>query len=285
MAALSLVFAACNRAAPETSAPRLPVAAPEESAPETAATGAPVEQAPLQLPAPATFELFLLMGQSNMEGCGALRRTDTVPVLGILMLDRHDQWRVAAHPIHYVARKAEGGFFGLGIDFAQALSSQRPGITVGLIPCAVGGSSLDEWQPGEPHYERAVRRARLARANGRLKGVLWHQGETDAMDPHAATTYRARVVRVFRQLREDLNQPDMPIVVGELGRKISQSEGIEDEQLRIINEALNDVPELIANTRCISSEELSYKPDRLHFNRRGLQELGRRYAAAIAPML
>lgn len=33
--------------------------------------------------------------------------------------------------------------------------------SIGLVPCAIGGSCMDEWQPGSPHYEQMVRLSSL----------------------------------------------------------------------------------------------------------------------------
>mgnify|MGYP000999236259 CR=1 FL=1 len=47
---------------------------------------------------------------------------------------------------------------------------------VGLIPCADGGTSLDDWAVGGLLYDNAVFQAKLAQRTSELSGILWHQG-------------------------------------------------------------------------------------------------------------
>ena len=60
-------------------------------------------------------------------------------------------------------------------------------VIIGLIPCAVGGSPIEAWQPTKYYeptksypYDDALKRTKTAMQTGTLKGVLWHQGESDS---------------------------------------------------------------------------------------------------------
>jgi hypothetical protein len=52
-------------------------------------------------------------------------------------------------------------------------------VEVGIIPCADGGTSLEQWREGGLLFDNAVNCARLAMRTSRLMGILWHQGEAD----------------------------------------------------------------------------------------------------------
>ncbi|WP_262888612.1 sialate O-acetylesterase [Hymenobacter sp. HDW8] len=91
------------------------------------------------------FRLYLLIGQSNMAGRGVVAAQDTLPNPRVLRLNQAGQWEVAKDPVHF--DKPVAGV-GPGLSFGKALVAQEAGITVGLIPCAVGGSAIALWQPG-----------------------------------------------------------------------------------------------------------------------------------------
>jgi hypothetical protein len=97
---------------------------------------------PLKLPPKEEFHLFLLIGQSNMAGRGAVEEQDRTPHPRVFMLDEAGDWKPAADPLHFDKR---GAGTGLGKTFAIQIAEADPSITVGLIPCAVGGSPIDSW--------------------------------------------------------------------------------------------------------------------------------------------
>lgn len=68
-----------------------------------------------------------------------------------------------------------------------------PALKIGLVPTAVGGTALRRWIKGGDLYEQAVARARVAAQTGVIRGVLWHQGESDAKT-HTCTSPRPQRV-------------------------------------------------------------------------------------------
>jgi hypothetical protein len=119
----------------------------------------------------------------------------------------------------------------------------------------------------------AVARAKAAMKSGRLAGILWHQGENDATD-HKAGTYVERFATMIAQLRKDLGAEDVPVVVGELERFFANGGEI--------NAVLAEVPQRVPHCAVVSSEGLTDKGDRIHFDSRSYREFGRRYAGAWA---
>lgn len=226
------------------------------------------------------LELFLLAGQSNMAGRGDLEPQDRQPVDGLFALSADDKWVPAVDPIHFDKPKIAGT--GLARTFGRTLLTARPSAQIGFIPGAFGGSMLDEWIPGGKHYVEALRRAKVAQASGRLRGVLWHQGESEANDETRARTYLERFTRVVEAFRKDLEAPALPVVVGQLGRFL-RSSGVDfaTPLADVVNRQLAQAPAAIANCAFAPSGGLAHRGDELHFNATSLRELGRRYAHAF----
>ena len=60
-------------------------------------------------------------------------------------------------------------------------------------------------EPGHDLYTNAVFRTKAALASGgRLRGILWHQGEADSWAKETAETYAVRLTNMVTQLRRDL---------------------------------------------------------------------------------
>jgi len=226
------------------------------------------------------LDLFLLAGQSNMAGRGDVEPKDRQPVDRLFALSAADKWIPAVDPVHFDKPKIAG--VGLARSFGRTLLAARPAAQIGLIPAAFGGSLLDEWMPGGKHYAEALRRAAVARASGRLRGLLWHQGESEANDETRARTYLDRFTGVIEAFRRDLESPAMPVVVGQLGRFLRKSGGdFPTPFAEAVNRQLAQVPVVIPNSTFVPSGGLAHRGDELHFNAPSLRELGRRYGHAF----
>src|ERR1700722_12544886 len=99
-------------------------------------------------------QLFLLIGQSNMAGRGVVEEQDKEIIPGVFMLNKEMAWVPAIDPLHFDKPAVAG--VGLGRTFAKTLQWASPGAPIGLIPAAFGGTSLDEWKPGDKLYADAV---------------------------------------------------------------------------------------------------------------------------------
>ena len=227
-----------------------------------------VIQADAQAPA-KPMRLFLLIGQSNMAGRGQVTPADDAIHPRIWMLTEDKRWVPAKDPVHF--DKPIAGV-GLCSEFARVLVKKDTNITVGLIPCAMGGSSLDEWKPGSKLYTQAVERAREAMKSGDLAGILWHQGEADCA-PDKLASYGERFATMIGQLRKELSAPTVPVIVGELGRFREPS--------RPFNDALPTVVSRVPNCALATAENLTDKGDKLHFDTESLHLFGQRYAAVF----
>lgn len=233
------------------------------------------------LPAKDRFHLFLLVGQSNMAGRGVVAPQDKTPPARVLMLNKAGEWVPATDPMHFDKPNVVG--VGLGRTFGIQIAEANPGITIGLIPCAVGGSPIDTWMPGvfypptKSHpWDDALRRAKLALQSGTLKGILWHQGESDS-NAELAPKYETKLHDLIAGLRRELNAPEAPFIAGQLGQFADSPWN----EFRVkVDQVHRNLPRNIPRTAFVNSDGLNHNGDKVHFDADSYRELGRRYAKA-----
>lgn len=236
-------------------------------------------------PAKDKSQLFLLVGQSNMAGRGVVEAQDQKPHPRVLMLSKEGQWVPAVDPLHF---DKPGAGVGLGKTFGQIIAEANPGVTIGLIPCAVGGSPIDTWKPGvfypatKSHpWDDMVKRVETALPAGTLKGILWHQGEGDSK-PMLAETYEAKLHDLIARLRTLVKMPEVPFIVGQMG----QFEGVSwSPEKVLVDQAHRELPKKVPHTAFVSAEGLKHKGDKIHFDSASFRELGRRYAEAYLQLV
>ena len=120
---------------------------------------------------------FLMLGQSNMAGRGDFGEVEPIQNPLCKML-RNGRWQPMSEPIN-PDRQIFGVFHsgvGLAASFADEYAKHFKE-EIGLIPCADGGTSISQWQPGELLFDSAIAQATLAARTSEIVGILWHQGE------------------------------------------------------------------------------------------------------------
>ena len=148
---------------------------------------------------------------------------------------------------------------------------------IGLIACADGGTTLDQWQPGGLLYDHAVYQATLAMRTSALAGVLWHQGESDCAEDKYPY-YEEKCIRIFESLKKDLKLAQVPFLVGGLGDFLKDCAA--DDNLKnypYVNEALKNMAAKKDYIGYVPAEGLTANPDNLHFNAESLRTFGLRY--------
>jgi len=231
-----------------------------------------------KVPDKENFKVFLLAGQSNMAGRGEVTDDDRTIHPRVLMLSKDGSWQFAVDPVHY-DKKVAGA--GLARSFAIELASKDENITIGLVPAACGGSSIAMWEPGayfektNSHpYDDAIARTKRAMQDGTLSGILWHQGESDSR-PDNWPVYKDKLVALAARFRKDLDAPEVPFIIGQLGR--FEAKPWTDERSKI-NAAHITAAQEIRHAGFVSSFGLTSKADNTHFNTESLHEFGKRYA-------
>jgi len=76
---------------------------------------------------------------------------------------------------------------------------------------------------------------------GRIKGILWHQGEQDNKDEK----YLEKLIPFIQNLRKDLKNPKLPFIAGEINKKTE------------FNKRLNALTKKLGYTAVVSSKGLT----------------------------
>ncbi|GKD83876.1 probable carbohydrate esterase [Tanacetum coccineum] len=169
-------------------------------------------------------DVFILAGQSNMAGRGGVINGTWDGIIphemkasqGMILRLRGDQnWEDAKAPLHADIDVNKTCGVGPGMAFANAMLRNDPRRfrAIGLVPCAIGGSGIDEWSRDKRLYKRLVNRAKVAvKSGGEVRAVLWFQGERDTINITDAESYKGKLQKLFIDLRYDLKSPLLPVI-------------------------------------------------------------------------
>ena len=230
------------------------------------------------VPAKENVWVFVMAGQSNMAGRGLVEPQDTVSSKRILTINRNGQLIFAKEPLHFYEPVLTG--LDCGLSFAKTLLGQIPdNISILILPTAIGGSSISQWL-GDSLY-RDVKllsnfreKVQIGKNYGTLKGVLWHQGESDA-NPRDIPRYKERLSELIKTFRTLAGNETLPVIMGELGSFSTNS-----MQWQSINQAIGSYAAEDKNTAVISTADLKHKGDSIHFDSEGQRTMGQRFAKA-----
>lgn len=220
---------------------------------------------------------FLMIGQSNMAGRGYFKEVPSIYDEHIKM-QRNGLWQIMSEPINF-DRPSSG--VGLAASFAASWRLDNPEDEIGLIPCADGGTSLDDWVVGGALFENAISQAKLAQRTSQLSGILWHQGENDC-SPEKAEIYSEKFAVIIKTLRQELNVPEIPLMIGGLGDFLPNGIfGKYFASYALINHELEDFAKTHANSYFVTAKGLTANADNIHFNALSQRILGVRYYSAF----
>lgn len=232
------------------------------------------------------FHIYLLFGQSNMEGAATIEAQDRtinerVKVLADLTCSNlgrtYGNWYPASPPLN----RCWSGL-GPGDYFGKTMADGMPSnVTIGLVPAAVSGTPIELYQKSAPigrnnqdipaqfngGYAWLLDLAKKAQADGVIKGIIFHQGESNTADPQ----WKFKVQEIVTDLRKDLNIGDVPFIAGELLYADYKS------CCHWHNPEINKLPNLINNSFVVSAAGLPGM-DEAHFTTASYRELGKRYA-------
>lgn len=214
----------------------------------------------------------LIIGQSNMAGRGFSSEVDPI-VNDKLFVLRNGRWRAMYVPVN--PDRVKSGI-NLVESFADRYAKDHD-VQVGIIPCADGGTCLDQWVPGSLLFDHAVFQAKLAQRTSTIAAVLWHQGESDC-SPSRYPVYEKKLKVILDAFRKELDLYDVPFLVGGLGDYLKFCPRNEHfENYVFINEALRSLSDKEDMMGYVSAEGLGSNPDFLHFSATALREFGNRY--------
>ena len=249
------------------------------------------------------YDVFLLLGQSNMAGRGDYEKTDCSPIPNVYLFTAKDETAVyAAQPLLNMMSTIRKGYsmqkFNLGGPFGAKVNAST-GRKVLLVVNARGGTSIERWfsdaevmnfteadgdegylwgTPMPNFFDEAVRRAKAASKYGTLRAVIWHQGEGNS-SAEKAPLYLSQIQRFASELRTALgvSADQLPFIVGELNYALDGAANL--------NPYLNQISSSVPNSACVSADGCASKTDNTHFTKEGLTLLGERYADKYLEMV
>ena len=144
---------------------------------------------------------------------------------------------------------------------------------------------------GGTRYEFALHHVKIA--GGRIKGLLFFQGEQDAIfgdesravrkpsEIGSLSTYGDRFGQFIEGLRADVGDPSLPVIYAQICRHHNGPEG-RARAWEIVREAQRRLPERLANTHCVPSIDADVM-DGLHLGYDSLKRMGERMARLALP--
>ena len=244
------------------------------------------------------FHIYLCFGQSNMEAGARPEPQDQGEVdprfqmlaaVDMPRLNRtNGHWYVAMPPLNREQNNmGPVDWFGRNM-----VANLPPDCRVGVINVSVAGAKIELWdqdictnylnsaaswmqnickQYGDNPYQRLVTMAKIAQQDGVIKGILLHQGESNAGDQQWCHKVKVIYDRLMKDLK--LNPAEVPLLAGELV-------GVDEKgKCSAFNtNVLVNLPKTLPNAHIISSQGCKGTGDGLHFAVGGMRELGKRYA-------
>ncbi|MEO6330277.1 MAG: sialate O-acetylesterase [Ginsengibacter sp.] len=233
------------------------------------------------LPGKENFYIFILAGQSNMAGRGFIQPQDTVSSPQVFTLNKDDEWVYAKEPLHYYEPERTG--LDCGLSFGKKLAAlYGKNITIGIVPCAIGGSSIEQWLGDSTYrnvtlYTNLLKKVKAAAESGTIKGLLWHQGETNA-GVNNYKNYRQKLEMFFTKIRKDVNNAVLPVYAGELSSFLDRKTNPFADS---VNNDLHVLSAAIKNMYVIKTSDLTPKSDTVHFDSPSQRTMGKRFAKRV----
>lgn len=196
--------------------------------------------------------------------------------------------------------------FGLELSFARSLREKYPDRKIALIKYSRGGTSIDaaasaaerfgcwdpEWQGGEGQgkginqFDHFLATLENARADGDIDddgetdrlipaGILWMQGESDAMEPEVAAEYEENLADLMGRIREAFGSENTPIVIG---RITDWDVWIHGE---VVRAAQASFVAKDGNASLVTSTDEYGNSDKWHYDTAGYLDLGKKFAEAL----
>lgn len=231
------------------------------------------------------MDIFLFIGQSNMAGVARIGELDTVTLKNVYILNDSNQWEKAKNESRigfnrYSTVKGKTHRLSISYTFSRKVADYT-GRQIGVVHNARGATGITQWQKnyqGEDDfnlYEEAVKRAKIALAlnpGSKVKGIIWHQGESDNSKPKS-DMYMQRLQQLVQDLRTDLGDSNIAFIAGEVGKWRNRGLGV--------NPVIRQVKENIPHSEWVSSDgltSLNLEKNDPHFDTYSQRTFGGRYA-------
>lgn len=249
-----------------------------------------MRQASVSPPAESSFDIVLVIGQSNAQGDSGGTVSPTLDPTNprIYSFGASGAFEstivLASDPLAH--RGAGNTVVGPAMSFARAYVESIPEHRkVLLVPAAANGTAFGSgtarWDPSGPRdsnnlYEAAIQQtldARAAAPGSTLAAVIWVQGESDILNTAMpAPTYRMYLESLIDGLRARLDAPQLPFLIGSM---VPEFIGV--DPLRVEIDAVHqEIPERKSFTAYVAGPRGMQRGDELHYAPAGQREVGRR---------
>jgi len=243
------------------------------------------------------YDIIIQAGQSNSEGYGFGDVTDPYQPNDLVWYMNND---------FTIARAAEI-VRGNEIQSALVLSFVSEYIKKGLLDegrkilvlrAAVGGTGFldNRWNMTGDLYLRMMEMIRTAlalNAENKIVGFLWHQGETDAGLKASYEIHYHHLMGLLRSVRDEFKISNVPFIAGDFvhhwkNENIEIATPVADAIRAVCRECGNgafvETDGLLSNRQELQRNPLGWE-DHIHFSRKAIYELGKRYFDAYANLL
>lgn len=230
------------------------------------------------------YHVIIVAGQSNTHyGLGFDIELDA-PDASIMQFGRHNarDYKIvqAAHPLDHHTRIDSS--IGFSMTFAKLYLKDYvlKGEKILIIPCGKAGSSFIEnnWRVGGSQYQDLIDRVNYVQSafpNNELKAILWHQGESDIKN----SDYEKELDAFIGNIRTRIGHEDLPFILGGMVPNWVSKEPAHQS----IQNIIRHTPERVDQTG-YANPDFPFKIEKelnltnqIHYNAKGLRELGRRY--------
>ncbi|MDD2765091.1 MAG: sialate O-acetylesterase, partial [Opitutaceae bacterium] len=250
----------------------------------------------------------MLAGQSNMQGYGLLTRVYPANPK-IMMFGLNNEWMPATAPTHRVytaaapvfknlimaknpdlteeawknmsegEKKKPANTVGPDWSFAESIVAAT-GHDVGLLPCALGATTMEDWNPANRDqgarslYGNMIERIKMV--GGRVKGVLWYQGEGETGSQATIDGFQTAFLNLVDSIRRDTGIPDLPFIYIQLSRFCVENQD-SAAGWEAIREKQRSIVSMRKNLWVVPAIDLPLD-DFIHIGASGQERLGKRLA-------
>lgn len=235
-------------------------------------------------------KVFLLAGQSNMDGCGTaeeLPKKYKVPPANAMTWDNKRTTWVALGTDSFAEKR--GFKFGPEIAFTHLMAMQYPDSMIAIVKTSGGGTKLwKHWLPGKgmhTYFFKNIDNARgQLQADGQayeICGMLWMQGESDAEEIEKAKAYDENLKVFFADVRTRTGKPELPIVMGRISSSLLKKTPWNFDHTKIVQQAQEKVAAADEHVFIINTDDLETLKDNTHFNGPAQIRLGNEMGKAM----
>ena len=213
------------------------------------------------------LDIFILAGQSNMEGHGVLEEyTLAPPADSVFVFNKEYVWQRGKEPVNDEV--------GPSIAFATELLKCNNQHSIGLVNVAWGGTNIAQWAKSSGDkslYQRMLKRALAASTQGQIKALLFMQGENDAEGDSTDhyTDWDVQFGKFVAAVRQDLHNDTLPVVFGQIGK---------GNKVRWLQVKACQLRLKLPHVAMIKTDDLAYQDTGVHYTTKAYIELGKRFA-------